>query len=221
MNTTTSIARDMYLILTNDSGGPEAFVGRKEPLAAGALLDLVLDGRIALGDEKDPQVSVLDESPTGDPVRDHVLAAAIPLARSGKKLSHILGHRHVDPTKIIAAALAEEGQLEERRGLLGTRYVTRDGGPEVALRARLVDVVSGEVEPSLTDAAVLALLRAQDLAHPQLKKGLPGVSKKDLHARIEEITEGVPVADTVRRSYEAMQMVMLTTVFVPITFSGS
>ncbi|EWS80437.1 hypothetical protein BF93_03445 [Brachybacterium phenoliresistens] len=215
----TTIARALFLLLTSDAGRSELSVGRREPLVAGAVTDLVLLRRVELEDGKDPRVRVVDATPVGDPALDHVLVGLGEL--EGKRLSALVGHRRLDPTDLLAEQLVAEGVLEERRGLFGVRVVPVDGHQEEALRAHLAAAVGGEVEPTAGDAAVLGVLRALDVAHRLLRDHLPGVTRRQLRDRIDEISQGVPTLDAVRRSYDAMQAALVATMIVPMVIAGS
>lgn len=210
-------SRDLFLLLTSDAGRSETSVGRRAPLVAGAVTDLVLLRRVELEEAKDPRVRVLDAAPTGDAALNHVLAGLGELA--GRKLGALVGHRRVDPSDLLAAQLVADGVLEERRGLLGSRHVTVDPRPEEALRDRLAAAVAGDAEPTAADAAVLGVLCALDLAHRLLGDRLPGVSRRQLRERIEEIGEGVPTLDAVRRSYDALQAAIMSAAIMPVVIA--
>lgn len=219
MTSARSVSRDLFLLLTSDAGRSETSVGRRQPLAAGAVTDLILLRRVELEEAKDPRVRVVDATPTGDAALDHVLSGIGEL--EGRRLGALVAHRRLDPTELLAEHLAAEGVLEERRGLFGSRFVSVDGRREDALRAHLAAAVGGEVEPTVVDAAVLGVLRALDVAHRLLGDHLPGVTRRQLRDRIDEISQGVPTLDAVRRSYDAMQTALVTAVIVPVVVAGS
>lgn len=219
MSTSGSITRDLYLLLTTDAGRSENGVDRRAPMIAAAVTDLIRLRRVVLGDGEDPRVDVLDPAPTGDAALDHVLEGLA--EQPGRNLSELVGQQRLDPTGPVTRFFVESGVLAERRRLFGTRHETVDGAAEEALRVHLAAVVAGAVAPSPADAAVLGLLRALDLAHRILHDELPGVSRKDLRERIEEISEGVPTLDAVRASFDAMQAAMLSAAMVPIMVAVS
>ncbi len=219
MTSARSVSRDLFLLLTSDAGRSETSVGRRQPLAAGAVTDLILLRRVELEEAKDPRVRVVDATPTGDAALDHVLSGIGEL--EGRRLGALVAHRRLDPTELLAEHFAAEGVLEERRGLFGSRFVSVDGRREDALRAHLAAAVGGEVEPTVVDAAVLGVLRALDVAHRLLGDHLPGVTRRQLRDRIDEISQGVPTLDAVRRSYDAMQTALVTAVIVPVVVAGS
>jgi len=215
----TTISRDLFLLLTSDAGRSETSVGRRRPLVAAAVTDLILHRRVELEDGRDPRVRVVDASAVGDPALDHVLAGLGEM--DGRRLSALVGHRRLDPTDLLAEQLVAAGVLEEHRGLFGARVVPVDGHREEALRAHLAAAVGGEVEPTVEDAAVLGVLRALDVAHRLLGDHLPGVTRRQLRDRIDEISQGVPTLDAVRRSYDAMQTALVTAMIVPVVVAGS
>lgn len=209
-----SIARDLFFLLTKASGWEEGAGSRQQAISAGAITDLVLAGRVEIGEQKDPTVTVLDMSPTGDRVLDHVLQAVGQL--DGKKLSSLIGHRKIDPTEVIGTDLAAAGAVEHKKGFFGTRWPEIDSRFEDALRRHLAEVLEGRAEPTPQDAIVLATLKAQDAAHSVLKEDVPQMRKKDVQERIDDILEHAPTVEAVKRSFDAMQAAVLTTtVIVP------
>lgn len=210
-----SIARDLFLLLTKENG----YTGGSRPSAvtAGALTDLVLAGRIALSDDKDPRVTILDGSPTGDPVLDHVLSGVA--ERSERKeptLSGLIKHRSLDPSEAIGDDLVAAGVLERKNGLLGTSWPTVDGRAEQSLRAHLAAVLEGREQPIPQDAAILGILRSVDAVRPTLKDDVPDMSKKDLNRRIEEIAQATPISDALKKSFDTMQSAIMMGWIVPV-----
>lgn len=194
--------RDLFLLLTGESGRQRATGVRRQSLVAGALVDLQLAGRIALDDARDPRLRMLDPAATGDPVLDHVLRGLAGL--DGRGLSAILGRRAVDPTEEVGRDLTDAGAVTRKPGLLGTRWPVRDRGFADALRARLGAVVTGQRRPGDRDAAELAILRAQSAAHRVLHDDAPGVSRWAIDRRIDALVGDVPAARAVRRVHRSM-----------------
>ncbi|MDO5661728.1 MAG: GPP34 family phosphoprotein [Brachybacterium sp.] len=214
MSQTPSIARDLFLLCTNGKGRDDG--ERKRAVTAGALTDLLLAERIALSEDKDPRVTIVEDSPTGDVVLDHVLTGLRSRSeRKPPKLSQLVDHKDVDPTEVIGEDLAAAGAVERKDGWFGTTWPERDGRFETALRRHLANVLEGREEPIPQDAVILGLLKALDAAHATLKEDVPDMSRKELAARIDDITEKTPITEAVRRSYELMQSAMYTAIFVP------
>lgn len=201
MTTTESAVRDLFLLLTGESGRQRATQVRRQSLVAGALVDLELAGRIGLDDAHNPRLRVLDPTPTGDAVLDHVLRGLD--APDGRRLSAIVGLRAVDPTEAVGRDLADAGAVTRVPGLLGTRWPARDRGFALALRRHLGAVIAGREQPSDRDAAELAILRAQGAAYRTLHDDAPGVSRWAMHRRIDALAGDVPAARAVRRAYQS------------------
>ncbi|MFC0672479.1 GOLPH3/VPS74 family protein [Brachybacterium hainanense] len=219
MSSTLSVPAALFLLLTKDTGYAEAGSSRRAPLAAGAVTELILAGRIELEEAKNPRVRLLDDAPTGDPALDRVLAAIGQLP--GRKLQSLVSHSSLDVTHVIGRQLCERGVLEEQKGIFSTRYSTQEPGPEQALRRQLAAVLQEEEPASPRAAAVLGILRAMDLAHRILREDVPGMGRRAMRDRIEEIARDVPTVDAVRASYQAMQTAMMTAVIVPMMMMGS
>src|SRR5690625_4158860 len=68
MSTTTTIPGELFLLLT-DEAGRQATSFRRQALAAAAIAELLLRERIALSERRNPDVEIVDPSPTGEPAR--------------------------------------------------------------------------------------------------------------------------------------------------------
>ncbi|UYG17765.1 GPP34 family phosphoprotein [Brachybacterium huguangmaarense] len=202
MTQSTTIVRDLFLLLTNDAGRQEATQVRRQSLVAGAITDLVERGRVQLDDARNPHVTVVDATPTGDGVLDHVLARLEEV--DGRRLSSIIGKRAVDATELVGQDLVAAGAVTRQHGLLGTRWPARDPAIEQAVRRDLAAVLRGEREPTHQDVVLLAILRAQRNAHRILKDDVPGLSRWEMNKRIDALGRDVPAAQAVRRVYDTL-----------------
>lgn len=220
------VASELFLLLRRDDGRAERATAQNGyGLAAAVVTDLIVAERVALGEEKDPRVRVLDDRPTGDPVLDPALARVV--QKDGKRLSSLVTDRRLNPEGAVATALAGAGivGIEEKRalGLVPARYPVRQPSVERDVRERLRTVLAGG-SPSVTDAALLSILQGLDLASKVLADEMGTLSRKELKRRIEavgdELAEGAPGA-AVARAVQRMNAAIVSAAVVPAVISGS
>ncbi|MBD3914863.1 GOLPH3/VPS74 family protein [Nocardioides hwasunensis] len=221
------ISESLFLLLRRDDGKAEsAFAASTYGLAAAAITDLVLVERVTLSDDKDPRMTVLDTGPTGHPALDASLARL--QEKDGKKLSSLITDGKVAVEEHVAAALAGQGviRIEEKRalGLVPAKYPVIDPEPERRVREQLRTVLLGGT-PQPADATLLAVLQGLGMAEKVLAEEKGTLSKKELEARIEQVSEevvaGDAVAQAVAQAIAAMNVAVMTAVMVPVITSGS
>ncbi|SEC90725.1 Golgi phosphoprotein 3 (GPP34) [Nocardioides exalbidus] len=221
------ISESLFLLLRRDDGKAEsAFAASTYGLAAAAITDLVLVQRVTLSDDKDPRMTVLDTGPTGHPALDASLARL--QEKDGKKLSSLVTDGKVAVEEHVAAALAGQGviRIEEKRalGLVPAKYPVINPEPERRVRDQLRTVLLGGT-PEPADATLLAVLQGLGMAEKVLADEKGTLSKKELKARIEQVSEevvaGDAVAQAVAQAIAAMNVAVMTAVIVPVITSGS
>lgn len=217
------IAEELLLLLRRDDGKAEnAFAYSGYGLAAAALTDLILAERITVEEEaKDPAVTVVDDSTTGQQVLDAALTRLREL--DGKKLSRIVTDGKLKLEEPVARSLADRGvvDIEEKRkwGFVPAKYPVRDPEPERRVRERLRAVLAGGT-PTVPDATLLAIIQGLELAPKVLAEEKGGLSRRELKARIEEVTTEATAGLAVGKAVETMNTVMLTAVIIPVVVSG-
>jgi hypothetical protein len=221
------ISESLFLLLRRDDGKPESAMSMNAyGLAAAVVTDLVIAQRITLSDDKDPRLTVLDAGPVGHPALD---AALVRLQeKDGKKLSSLVTDGKIASEERIAEALAAAGVIgiEEKRalGLVPAKYPVRDPEPERRVREQLRTVLAGGT-PQPEDSTLLAVLQGLDMAVKVLDEEKGTLDKKQLKARIEQVSDevatGDAVAKAVARAVAAMNTAIMTAVMVPIITSGS
>ena len=83
------ICEKLFLLLTKDSGSPESRLADAAYGLNGALLvDLLLAGRVALNEDRNPRINIVNPAPTGHPVLDRALQ--ILPAKNGKRFSSLV-----------------------------------------------------------------------------------------------------------------------------------
>lgn len=209
MTTTTTIPGELFLLLTNDAGRQDSTQYRKQALAAAAVAELALREKVALDDERNPHVEVLDPASTGIPVLDQSLGALTELSRT--RIKSVISHRSMDLTEVIGEGFAAAGAVVRKDGWFTTTWPTRDDTLEAGLRARLAGAVVDGAQASLQDGILLELLRALGIAHRILKDDVPGMSRRDLDRTITQLDLDHPSATAVKKVIDDMTAVMLTT----------
>ena len=141
------ICEKLFLLLTKDSGSPESRLADAAYGLNGALLvDLLLAGRVALNEDRNPRINIVNPAPTGHPVLDRALQ--ILPAKNGKRFSSLVPWGKLNPTRDIVTSLSAAGIIAvDTGGLLGSfspRYPTVDPVPEQQLRNHLYAVLRGE-----------------------------------------------------------------------------
>ncbi|MBK9127236.1 MAG: GPP34 family phosphoprotein [Phycisphaerales bacterium] len=185
-------------------------------LAGAAFAELALAGRLELGEEKDPFVSVRDARPTGDDVLDESLLKINTASRRARastwvaRLSRLPRLRHR-----TAAALCRRGILkaEEQQILLifrRTVYPEIDPRPERELMARLKRAIVGdatEVDPHT--GVLLALADATGVLNAAFGRKF----LRPHRARIKAITSGQRMAQGAQAAIAAARaaVVAITT----------
>ncbi|GAA5116658.1 hypothetical protein GCM10023339_25830 [Alloalcanivorax gelatiniphagus] len=216
------ITESLFLLMRRDDGKAEVDISKRHyGLTAAVITDLVIAQRIALSDDKDPRVTVLVPAPPGHAALDPGMARL--QKRDGTRLSWLVNDTKIAVEDTIARSLVSAGTIgvEERRafGLVPARYPVIDPGPERRLRERLRAVLHGEV-PDPQESAVLAILQGLGIVEKVLAEEKGDLGKKELEARIEEVSADVRAGDAVARAVAAMNAAIMTAVVVPATVSG-
>jgi hypothetical protein len=223
--------RDLYLhqeilllALRDDTG--TVIGGMVHYALAGAMVsELLLRQRIIANDDKRQTVAVVDETPVGDAMLDHLLEM---VARSGKhfgmrdwvlKAAHIrqLHHR-------IAESLCDKGILEQddkKVMFVFTRkvYPEVDGTCEDHLRERLASVMfHEEVKPDERTAVLIAIANHAGL----LNWNFPPVELKQHKQRIRDLSTGkILASEATASAITAMQSAMMAAAMVPVIMAST
>jgi len=182
----------LLLALANQTGTLTTYV--PQHLVAGAVLaELLIEGRIAVGDRKKQLLEVRDERPSGDPILDE---AAGRIAASKRRASLMVWITRVAGANRLhhraALQLCERGILraDEKTMLLLFRkkiYPELDPRPERKIVERMREALASETEPvDARTAALISLARAVSLLPQVLGKDFVKRRKK----RIEQVVKG-------------------------------
>ncbi|RUL92665.1 GPP34 family phosphoprotein [Verrucosispora sp. FIM060022] len=182
------LAEELLLLAYDDETGKATMprISLDLGMAAAALIELALAGRIAYDDGA---LTVVDPTPTGEPVIDDVLAriaADTPHSPSSwvQRLRHGLRDR-------ILGDLCEHGVVrdvdETELGFIHVhRYPVLDRSVEADTRQRLTAALTGAPPDERTAAlaTLVAVLRMESAL------GLSGEAAEETHHRLEEIASG-------------------------------
>ncbi|MCL6424184.1 GPP34 family phosphoprotein [Brachybacterium sp. JHP9] len=208
MTNRAPLTAEIFLLLTDDRGKSAASDTRTHAIAAAAIADLALRGRIAFSEEKNPRIEILDSAPTGIPELDQALAALAEMPR--KRIDAIVQNRRMNLVEATAGPLIDSGAIERKDGLFSASFPERDGALEDALRAHLADIVTGRAQPDERDVVLLQFLRSADIAHAILKDDVPELSRRELDRRITELAAESPAARALGKIGEDLEAVLLT-----------
>ncbi|MCX5230593.1 GPP34 family phosphoprotein [Streptomyces sp. NPDC006553] len=206
-----TLAEEIMLLSLDDVSG----VAKERQTAAwavagGILLDLVLAGRLSVDDGR---LRVTDATPTGVPLLDERMRQVDAwCAKKGRapKVTEWLTKDHTKAVKATTESLRERGLVrEERQRVMGlfpvSRYPEADGSVERELRARLHTVLATGPTHSARTTGLLALIHGARLH----RLAFPDIPRKEVAARLEELTAGQWAAESVRRAIRDMQAAML------------
>lgn len=213
------IAEQVFLLLTNDKGGGEAWVSHRNLALNGALLcDLAAHNYITL-ERKRLSLRVSPAVPAAsvqDPLLRHGVAE---LERKGeRRLTSLLESSKFAQPRVVAQRFVANGVLaEEEKGFLfvsWNKYPTLDPSVEANLRARFQQTLHGERSESWDEAVVLTLLDAIEAIGPVLKQETKGTKRRDRRETLGEIAyslvspelerTGVLLSDTVQAVRESI-----------------
>ena len=213
------IAEQVFLLLTNDKGGGEAWVSHRNLALNGALLcDLAAHNYITL-ERKRLSLRVSATVPAAsvqDPLLHHGVAE---LERKGeRRLTSLLESGKFAQPSVVAQRFVANGVLaQEEKGFLfvsWNKYPTLDPSVEANLRARLQQTLHGERSESWDEAVVLTLLDAIEAIGPVLKQETKGTKRRDRRETLGEIAyslvspelerTGALLSDTVKAVRESI-----------------
>ncbi|MFC9595204.1 GPP34 family phosphoprotein [Streptomyces sp. NPDC056944] len=207
----------MLLSLDDESGAVRERQSAAWAVAGGILLDLVLAGRVAV---EEGRLRVTDPTPTETPLLDERLlriAAWAARRRRDPKVTEWLTKDHTKAVRATTDSLRARGLVrEEQRRVLGVFPVTRhpeaEGATERELRDRLRAVVLEGAEPDTRTAGLVALVHGAKLH----RLAFPGVPRKEIAPRLDEIAAGQWAAEGVRHAIRDMQAAMVAVMTVTV-----
>ncbi|MGA8978184.1 MAG: GPP34 family phosphoprotein [Pedococcus sp.] len=215
-------AAEIFLLLTNDEGGPASWGTQTGwALSAATIADLLIEERVVLDEHKDPRLRVVDARPTGRAVLDKVLARAV--EKDGTRLSTLVQDRKLNPEAEVVEGLVSDGIVDlvpsRLLGLVAEKRPTLDPQPEREVRERLRTVLAGG-RPSASDATLLAILQGLGVAKKVLAEESRGMSAKDLKRRVQEASDEVAVGVAIKRAIDGLNAALIAAVIVPAAIAA-
>lgn len=198
MDAPLTLADEVFLLLTAESGRREHTMGRRYALTTAVLCELMLRERIALSDDGHPRVTVADPTPVGEAAMDQVLEA-VAGRLAGRRVGQVLAASDGDVTRAVGAGLVARGILAEKPGFFGTGWPTVDPEPKRAVRARLAGAVLDPPRASIQDAVELGILKAAQAGYVAIRPDLQGLGRGETLRRIDALSSRTAVARILRR----------------------
>ena len=187
------IAEQVFLLLTNDKGGGEAWVSHRNLALNGALLcDLAAHNYIAFERKRFGGLHVVAAAPSSSVANPMLRHGVAELERKGgQRLSALLQSSKFAPPNVVAQGFVAHGVLaEEEKGFLffnWNKYPTLNPGVEANLRARLQQTLHGQGAETWDEGVVLTLLDAIEAIGPVLKNETKGTKRRDRRETLGEI----------------------------------
>ncbi|MGV9211243.1 GOLPH3/VPS74 family protein [Micromonospora sp. RB23] len=187
--TGVALAEELLLLAYDDSTGKATMprISLDLGMAAAVLVELALAGRIAYGDGS---LTVIDATPTGEPVTDEVLAR-IAADTPHTPASWVQRLRHGLRDKILGD-LCSQGVVrdidETELGFIHVhRYPVVDTSVEADTRRRLAEALAGAAAPDERTAALATLVVVLRM---ESALGVSGEEAATARRRLEEIATG-------------------------------
>lgn len=213
-----TLAEELTLLAYDDDTGKSKADMYLEYGIGGALLaELALRGAVTLAEKK---VTVVDETPAGDPLLDDALAKIA--ASTPRRPQHWVDRLHRGAKKATLARLVERGLLREESGKVllvipFTTYPAEDGGPEREVRQRLHDAVVVGTVPQPRTATLAMLVGACEMG----KHVFPEVSRRDLKRKLNDLAAGDWAAAATKKVIDTIRAAVLTTVTTTAATAGT
>ncbi|MEU7929141.1 GPP34 family phosphoprotein [Micromonospora sp. NPDC049801] len=187
--TGVALAEELLLLAYDDSTGKATMprISLDLGMAAAVLVELALAGRIAFADGS---LTVIDATPTGEPVTDGVLAR-IAADTPHTPASWVQRLRHGLRDKILGDLCAQGVVRDVDETELGFihvhRYPVVDTSVEADTRRRLADALAGAAAPDERTAALATLVVVLRM---ESALGVSGEEAATARRRLEEIATG-------------------------------
>ncbi|MEU0547486.1 GPP34 family phosphoprotein [Micromonospora sp. NPDC005979] len=187
--TGVALAEELLLLAYDDSTGKATMprISLDLGMAAAVLVELALAGRIAYADGS---LTVVDPTPTGEPVTDEVLAR-IAADTPHTPASWVQRLRHGLRDKILGDLCAQGVVRDVDETELGFihvhRYPVVDTSVEADTRRRLAEALAGAAAPDERTAALATLVVVLRM---ESALGVSGEEAATARRRLEEIATG-------------------------------
>jgi hypothetical protein len=221
-----TLAEDLLLLALDNDKGTVSWARSSAlhyGLGGALLMDLALNGRIDLREEK---IVIVDPSPTSDAFLDTALDTirASQRLRDARHWVGQLGGR-AELQEQLARRLVQRGIVREQeheflRVFHGNRFPTSDFGPEAMLRDQLRDAALGIAEPDIRTRMLLSLVNACDLADGLFSREERPQGRRRIKALVEGEQFGVAVGKTIA-AVAATTAAIAATTFTAVVAPGA
>ena len=206
-----SLAEELLLLALDDEKGTipgSAQQALAYGLPAAGLVDLLLAGRLVMGEKK--RVTVAEATPTGDDILDEMLAQIERSKRAKGIGDWVKGFGNGGIKKLrerLENRLVESGVLRVEEGRFlrlfhWHHYPTVDGAPEAKAREKLRRVLIGGDDPDARTAILISLARTCKLLDPLFQKE----ERKRVDQRAKEIGKGEFMGEAVAKALQEVEM---------------
>lgn len=212
----------LLLALRDDRGTAEWGAWTTQAIGGGILADLLLERRITT-EGKRSLVTLVDATPTGEPLLDASLERIASAKRRAAAQRWVGRFATTSCFHRAAERLSELGVLRvasESVLLIFSRrvYPEVDGRPEREVVDRLRDAIFGEsLEVEARTAALVSLAAAADL----LRVHFPKKHLRARRARIEALKSGDAIGEATAAAIQAVQAAMIVATTVPVVAATS
>ena len=213
-----NLPEEFVLLAYRDDGTPLTDGTHLDNGLGGALLlELALAEKV---DVVDKTVVVLDTAPTGDPLIDAALRRVVEDQKPRKPGHWITKFAKGARAEVLNQLVTDEVVRREEEKVLWvfsrTRYPAANGVqpvPETEARQRMVAAVTGNGAVEPRTAALCALVAATGLD----KKVFADLDRRQVKARLKEISEGAWAAAAVKKSIEEIQAAVMVAIIASTT----
>jgi golgi phosphoprotein 3 len=210
---------EILLLELDDEKGTSGSNSMYAQAMGGAVVaELMLEGRIRLGEDKKRRVEVVDPTPVGDLLLDAMLAemAAAKKPKQGSEwVAKVAGKRKLKAEvagRLVAAGVLRQEEVKILGIFPATHYPARDVGPEREVRARLYRAICTDTHD--LDARTVVLVALAD-AGGLLKRVIEKPRLKERKERIKAITSGQAVRAVTQEAIDAVHAAVMVAVMVP------
>lgn len=193
------IAQDLFLLLTDDNSGKTYAAGGTTDyaLAGSLLLEMLLERRVRVA--VDPRhhgavLSVVDVTPTGDPLFDHALDVVA--KHDGERLPNVIPPLHLGLRDRLRESLVAKGILRVKESkILGIiphhAWPAQDTEYEHNVAEQIASVLVDGAEPTERVGALISALAALGAETLVIDPEAHGVTRKVVRQRASAIADDV------------------------------
>lgn len=213
-----NIPESLLLLALNDESGERKGTFLNYAITGAAMTELLFQNRIAEVGHPAKNLAIVDPTPTGDPFLDSCLKLMEDKGSDKDARTYVesLGARG-EILHPLYDRLTERGIISEHKSKMllvfsRTTYPEADPAPETALKARLLQAITGEGPVAERDSVIIALALHSEI----LKYNFDQDVLKAQKSRIKKIADGnLLPPNAAIATIKAMQSAVLIATIVP------